>query len=321
MRAARALRAGRLVVVPTETVYGLAADVFRPAAIRKIFELKGRPLFDPLIVHVGDMSQLAMVAGEVPPLAQKLMLRFWPGPLTFVLIKADVVSPLVTAGLPTVAVRMPAHPVALDILREAGRPFAAPSANRFGRISPTTAEAVCKEFGRRTPFLVDGGPCRCGVESTIIRVVGGRVEILRHGAISQEELASAAGCPVVALKKSVLKNPQAPGQLKRHYAPRTPLFLLPRGWRNKKRHFSVGDALLLFCSRENVPIKKQVILSTKGSLKAAARRLYAALRALDESGAERIFAERFPDEGLGRTLNDRLEKAAAGSGAARQSHA
>ena len=313
--AARVLRAGGLVVMPTETVYGLAADAFDRSAIRRVFELKGRPSFDPLIVHVLDGAQFGRVARAVPASVQRLIDAFWPGPLTLVLPKRAALPLEVTAGLSTVAVRMPGHPVARRLLRAFGGPLAAPSANRFGRISPTTARAVRKEFGAATPPVLDAGPCHHGVESTIVRAARGGFEILRPGAITAEQIERATGRRAsVRDARPPTLHPEAPGLLKQHYAPRLPVHLLGSGWRSSPPRFGNRDAILAFRGKVDGFRGIVRVLSPRGSLREAARNLYRLLRRLDESGARRIFAEEVPDRGLGRAINDRLRRAAGKGG-------
>lgn len=218
-RAAATLRAGGVVAFPTETVYGLGADAFDATAVARIFEIKGRPAFDPLIVHVLDETMLRLVAESVSPAASELAARFWPGPLTLVLPKRAGVPDIVTAGLPTVAVRMPAHPVARELLERAGRPLAAPSANPFGYLSPTRAQHVARMLGPRVDLIVDGGPAAIGLESTIVRLAG-RPELLRRGAIAAEDIEAIAG-PLYAPDLADDTTPLSPGRLPQHYAPAT----------------------------------------------------------------------------------------------------
>ena len=304
--ATKLLRDGEIVALPTETVYGLAADALNPAAIARIFEAKERPHFDPLIVHLPGVSwleQVAEVRTETREVLEKLIARFWPGPLTFVLPRKRIIPDIGTAGLDTAAVRMSAHPVFAGTIREFGRPVAAPSANRFGRISPTTAEHVREELEGRISMIVDAGPTRHGIESTIIAIHSAGLEVLRRGAITEEELAEFA--PVM-----VSSNPkvQAPGQLPSHYAPTTPLLLLPdaRSFappRGKKCGLLAWRAALpQFCNAR--------VLSEKGDLREAATNLFRYLRELDREKLDLIVAEEVPNEGLGRAINDRLQRAA-----------
>jgi len=303
-RAADALRRGECVGMPTETVYGLAGDGMNPVAVARIFDIKKRPSFDPLILHVASAYDLSGIVKSVPETAQKLMQRFWPGPLTLILPRNTSVPELVTAGLDTVAVRCPDHPVAQDLLRHFGGPLAAPSANPFGRLSPTLAEAVEDELGGKIAMTLDGGACRVGVESTIVDCRGAGVNVLRLGAVSVEELERTAG-PVQVIKNNTLV---APGMLENHYAPRTNLYLcesleagpLPPGAAGLA--FSGGPAH-----------RQRKVLSSAGDLREAATFLFAFLRDLDRCGATLILAERVPELGLGRAINDRLKKASTGT--------
>lgn len=307
--AAAVLKNGGLVALPTETVYGLAAHALDPLAVAKIFEAKNRPHFDPLIVHVAEASQLDGLVAEIPNAARLLADKFWPGPLTLVLPKRDVVPDLVTAGLPSVAVRIPDHPVAQALLRESGLPLAAPSANLFGRVSPTTAEHVAEQLADRIDLILDGGPCRVGVESTILHVpVHGRPTLLRPGGTPLEALEAVVG-PIEILQKTADNIPQlAPGMLSSHYAPRTPVSLVesfdglpePAEW-GILSPGPVPDAGR-FGAVE--------ILSERGDLAAAAANLFAALRRLDRTGVRWIAATLCPEAGLGRAINDRLRRAA-----------
>lgn len=312
-RAADILRAGGLVAIPTETVYGLGARASDPIALAKVFEAKRRPFFDPLIIHVSDRAQLeSVVAPEAlrDARAIRLMERFWPGPLTLVLSKAPAVPDLATSGLPTVAVRMPSHPVALALLREAGFPVAAPSANPFGRLSPTTAAHVQAQFAAGIDLIVDGGPCAVGVESTIVSLAGEAPVLLRAGGIPREALESEIG--PLALGAPVAAKPLAPGQLAGHYAPRTRLALLegagaPSPSGNRQGYLAFREA-------PAGPYTAVEILTPRGDLREAAANLFACLHRLDRSGADLILAETVPEEGLGAAIMDRLRKAAAGSG-------
>ena len=307
---AHLLADGEPVALPTETVYGLAADATRAEAVLKIFEAKERPFFDPLIVHLPTsewLDRLTKIPAEDAVLVQRLTGRFWPGPLTLVLPRRSVVPDIVASGLPTVAVRMSAHPVFRAVALAFGRPLAAPSANRFGRISPTAAEHVLAELSGRIPLIVDGGPCTHGVESTIIAVAGGRMEILRSGPVTQEELADFGE---VALR-GVVAKPVAPGQLENHYAPRTPLHLLDSAFPpNSLRGKRVGYLSWRTPSESGSRFAAVEVLSPAGDLREAATRLFAAMRRLDEAGLDAIAAEPVPETGLGIAIMDRLRKAA-----------
>lgn len=304
VRAARILREGGLVAIPTETVYGLAANAFDAEAVLRIFEVKQRPAFDPLIVHVHDRAQVDDVVAHVPLEADALMKRFWPGPLTLVLPRSQRVPDIVTSGLDTVGVRMPAHPIAMELLRSLDFPLAAPSANPFGYVSPTTAQHVMDQLGDRIAYILDGGACTVGVESTIIGWEDGVPVLYRPGGLPLEAIEEVVGA-VRPQVKHVL--PVAPGMIESHYAPRKPVF--------------IGDiAQLLNAHPERCGVIsftrdhgawRNEVLSPRCDLGEAARYLFSALRALDTSEADVILAEVFPDEGLGRAINDRLRRAAA----------
>jgi len=297
--ACRLLEAGEPVALPTETVYGLAADALRPDALLKIFEAKERPLFDPLILHLPGLDWLDRLA-ETAPLAQTLTERFWPGPLTLVLSRRPLVPDLAASGLPTVAVRISAHPFFRAVISAFGRPLAATSTNRFGRISPTAAPHVLSELEGRIPLILDGGPTDHGVESTIVAVTGTRMEILRSGPVTREEL-SAFG---EVTEAGATSKPIAPGQLKSHYAPRTPLQLTTSP--------TPAPRCGLLAFREAIPgFEKVEILSPSGNLREAAANLFAAMRRLDEANLSLILAEPVPETGLGLAIMDRLRKAAA----------
>jgi len=320
------LRSGGIVAIPTETVYGLGASAFDERAVARVFDIKGRPRFDPLIVHVGTVSDLDRLVPNLPEPARPLVERFWPGPLTLVLPKRAEVSDLVTAGCPTVAVRMPDHPVALAIIRAAGVPIAAPSANLFGRISPTTAQHVADQLGEGVDLIVDGGPCRVGIESTVLQVDADRFTLLRPGGISLEEIEAVVGSDRVATRSvsegvAATSDPPSlpaseppagltsPGTLLQHYAPRTPLTVMwPAGESSPPGTGRLG--LLAFKPpAEATGYEKIEVLSGTGNLQEAAARFFAALRRLDAAGLDLILAEPFPEEGLGRALNDRLRRA------------
>lgn len=303
-RAAAVLRGGGVVAMPTETVYGLAANAFDARAVARVFEIKGRPSFDPLIVHVFDDAMLARVSAEIPAQARLLVERFWPGPLTVVLPKASAIPAIVTSGLATVAVRMPAHPVARALLERAGVPLAAPSANRFGRLSPTRAAHVKAQLGDEPDLILDGGACEHGVESTIVAFDSG-VRVLRPGAISLDAIV--AVLPEARLERSAVAVPVAPGQLTHHYAPTTPLRLVEPGG------FVLERAAAGFVGfMRPAPGYAQVrVLSERGDLREAAARLFEALHELDGLDLERIDVEPVPERGLGVAIMDRLRRASA----------
>ena len=304
------LGGGLPVALPTETVYGLAAWATNPDAVLRVFNVKDRPKFDPLIVHLPDASWLDGVAA-VPQsdraLVDRLVKKFWPGPLTLVLPKKDLIPDVVTGGLETVAVRISAHPIFHSVVQSFGQPLAAPSANRFGRISPTTAQHVMEELGGKIHLVVDGGPATHGVESTVITLREENIWILRSGPVTAEDLRPYAKTVAVANRSAL---PNAPGQLKSHYAPQTPLKLLrpderPAG--DPKRRMG----LLAWCSDVDARGFHHVeILSRTGDLREAAAALFSKLRLLDSAGLELIVAEQVPEKGLGIAINDRLRKAA-----------
>ncbi len=313
--AASFLNAGLLVAFPTETVYGLGADARNCQAVARIFEVKNRPTFDPLIVHIAAAEQMSQVVADFPQFAMELTARFWTGPLTLVLPTCPEITDLVTAGLPGVGIRIPDHPVALSLLKQAGCPVAAPSANKFGRISPTTAEHVAEGLGDEIPLILDGGPCRVGVESTVISLMSDRPALLRPGGCPVEEIETVTGPLVRATPNPTLEDSAqpAPGMLSRHYAPRTPLWLVPSGEIAEPIPgvqcglLSVGD------QRSRAGFSQIELLSTDGDLRTSAANFFAALRRLDAAGLDAIIAHQFPDFGLGLALNDRLRRAAAGS--------
>jgi L-threonylcarbamoyladenylate synthase len=316
-RAAEILRSGGLVAFPTETVYGLGANALDERAVARVFEVKGRPRFDPLIVHIADADWIGRLAQCFPAAAQKLAGRFWPGPLTLVLAKMPVVPDLVTAGCPTVALRIPQHPVAQALLRALDQPIAAPSANPFGRISPTTAAHVREQLGDSIDLILDGGPCNVGIESTVIQVTEGRVTLLRFGGTTLEEIESVVGEVTVSGPRQRFDESEglvAPGMLTQHYAPRTPLVVRTRDIASAgedQAPSGTRKGLLAFRQQDDRESFAHVeILSHSGDLREAAANFFAALRRLDAAGLDLIVADLFPETGLGRALNDRLRRAA-----------
>jgi L-threonylcarbamoyladenylate synthase len=304
------LRSGETVALPTETVYGLAADALAGEAVAKIFEVKERPRFNPLILHLPDrewLDRVVRIEDDARGLTEKLIAQFWPGPFTIVLPRGDIVPDIVTAGLDTVAVRVSAHPVFAEVIRAFNSPLAAPSANRFGRVSPTTAQHVGDELDGRIPLIVDAGPTLHGIESTIVAVRNGRMELLRRGPIAAKQL-EAFG-EVVFVQAS--QRPEAPGQLPSHYAPSTSLLLLedPTSFvapANKK------CGLLAWRSMAGAtPFAAIRQLSSHQDLREAAANLFRYLRELDQLNLDLIVAERLPDEGLGAAIMDRLGRAAS----------
>jgi L-threonylcarbamoyladenylate synthase len=314
-RAVRVLLSGGVVAFPTETVYGLGADALDPSAVEKIFKTKHRPHYDPLIIHIADRAQLDKLVSlddRQRALVDRVVRRFWPGPLTLVLPRSRIVPDIVTSGLRTVAVRMPAHPLALKLIRIAGVPVAAPSANRFGRLSPVTARHVEEQLGR-TITVLDGGRTSVGVESTILDLSSRNPSVLRPGGIPAEKIAKFLNREIRVRKQRKGTAPKAPGQLPTHYAPRTPLVLLGQDqfrrlaastaedsrdgflWWKKSGSFNYG--------------RRNRCLSRTGDAAEASRNLYLVLHEMDEEGFARIIAERPPSKGLGSAVLDRLSRA------------
>jgi L-threonylcarbamoyladenylate synthase len=299
-RAAHALRSGDLVAFPTETVYGLGADATNDTAVAKIFAAKSRPSFNPLIVHVAD-AESARRHVEFSPLADKLAALFWPGAVSFILPRRDdsPLSLLVSAGLSTVAIRVPAHSAARQLLRAADLPVAAPSANRSGRISPTTATHVDADLGAQVALILDGGACSLGVESTVIDLTVSPPALLRPGGVTQEAVEAALDTPL-AIPTSEPKSPKSPGMLLSHYAPRLPVRL-------NTSSANSGEALLGF----GTSLKADLNLSETRNLTEAAANLFAFLHQLDDRRWTGIAIMPIPEKGLGRAINDRLRRAAA----------
>jgi L-threonylcarbamoyladenylate synthase len=293
------LRAGRLVAFPTETVYGLGADATNDRAVAAIFEAKGRPSFNPLIVHVAAPAETEALV-QVDERARAVMARFWPGPLTLVLPrqKDSPVSLLASAGLDTIAVRLPDHPVAHALIKAAGRPLAAPSANRSGAVSPTLAEHVAESLGARVGLILDGGPCRVGVESTVLDLSGERPALLRPGGVPVEALEAALGCALIRPTDSP-DAPKSPGMLESHYAPGLSVRLNATEIRPGEALLAIGEAA------------GTLNLSPSGDLEEAAANLFAMLRALDRPEFTGIAIMPIPEHGLGLAINDRLRRAAA----------
>lgn len=305
--AAKLLKEGYLVAVPTETVYGLAANATNSLAIAQIFEVKNRPHFDPLIVHFSSLNAVKEWINISNPIALKLAETFWPGPLTLLLDRPDSIPPIVSSGLDTLAVRVPKHKMTLDLLEKLDFPLAAPSANPFGYVSPTKAMHVYKQLGDKIPYILDGGDSTVGIESTIVSVDGNEVSIFREGGISREEIEEVLGFEIARVLRSSSK-PQAPGMLQSHYSP------------NKKVVFSssvdVGklvNASFFYIAFKQLPqtvsLLNGLVLSETGDLKEAATNLFQALRTADESYADIIIVEAVPEEGIGRAINDRLVRA------------
>jgi L-threonylcarbamoyladenylate synthase len=304
-KAAELLRNGGVVAFPTETVYGLGASALDPVAVAKVFEIKARPNFDPLIVHAASAALAFTLAAEVPPMARRLAEKFWPGPLTMVLPRKPIIPDIVTSGLPTVGLRVPSHPMALELIKQAGVPVAAPSANKFGRISPTTAAHVREELGDAPDMILDGGPCNTGVESTVISIDReNRVTLLRPGGVPPEALEQIAG-PIARATDDEI-HPASPGQLPQHYAPRTPLAIA--GFPVFDTRKRIG--YLAFSKKPTTGNYTAVeVLSPTADLREAAANLFACLRKLDAKKLDQIVVEPAPNEGLGVAINDRLRRA------------
>jgi L-threonylcarbamoyladenylate synthase len=295
------------VAVPTETVYGLAANAFSETAVAKVFEAKNRPYFDPLIIHISKDDDIEKYADYVPPLARKLTTQFWPGPLTIILPKKDTVPDIVTAGQSTVGIRMPNHSLIQQLLSILPFPLAAPSANPFGYVSPTSAQHVADQLGDKIPYILDGGLCAVGLESTIIGFEGDTPLIYRLGGIAIEEIEAITGKIKLQINQS--SNPTAPGQLKSHYAPGKPVVLGDID--SLLSEYSGTKAAIISFQKSYLGnnVLQNWVLSAEGDLTEAAVNLFRVLREADQSNAEIIFAEIFPETGLGRAINDRLNRA------------
>ncbi len=306
-RAKLLLEGGELVAIPTETVYGLAANALDPAAVTKIFLAKNRPYFDPLIVHVASLDVARKYVTEIPDGANELAKHFWPGALTFLLDKKDVIPDLVTAGLDRVGIRCPDHALTQALLKQLSFPLAAPSANPFGYVSPTTAQHVENQLGDKIQYILDGGQCKVGIESTIIGWGNNQPILYRLGGVSQEQIESVIGR--VRVQSHSTSQPQAPGQLTSHYAP------------GKKFVLGNVDELILNYPGKQIGILTfrstkilsgiHLTLSPTGNLEEAARNLFSCLREFDTTDVDLVIAEEVPDSGLGRAINDRLRRAAA----------
>ena len=321
-QAVACLEKGEVVAVPTETVYGLAGDALNPEAVARIFEAKERPSFDPLIVHIGaytDLEKVAEVPEDIAPTLRKITSAFWPGPLTVILPKTAAVPDIVTSGLDTVGVRQSGNKIFRAIGKKLDRPIAAPSANRFGRISPTSASAVMKELSGRIPLVVDGGACRDGLESTIIRIEAGEkrptIHILRPGPVTKKELQNFG--KVILKKNRVVESPDAPGQLESHYAPVTPLLLFdkPEEFQPEegKRYGLLsykGDPKAGYLDAHDWE-RVEALSPGSGKLPEASVRLFHVMRELDEAGLDAIVAEPVSETGLGQAIMDRLRRASS----------
>ncbi|MEW6653666.1 MAG: L-threonylcarbamoyladenylate synthase [Bacteroidota bacterium] len=303
-KASEIIKGGGLVAFPTETVYGLGADGLNPIAVAKIFEVKKRPSFNPLILHISDRSwlnKLTLVKSEKVDL---LMNKFWPGPLTLVLPKSELVPDIVTSGNPTVAVRMPNHPVALQLIEKSERPIAAPSANKFGHLSPTEALHVAKYLGDKVEMILDGGKSSVGVESTILQFYEGSFYLLRYGGLSKEEIENEIG--KIKIGKLNTKKPNSPGQLPFHYSPHTPLkFFNEKLLDGKKK---IG-AIFLKQYEIDFTFAKIKLLSEQADLREAAANLFSFLHEMEKENLDLILVEKIEEKGLGRAIMDRLKRA------------
>ena len=307
--AIKLLQQGKVIGMPTETVYGLAGNALNEEAVIKIFKVKNRPRFNPLIIHLPDITAIESYAKWPTSTARTLAETFMPGPITLLLPKLPAIADLVTAGSQRVAIRVPAHPLANELLRGLSFPLAAPSANPSGYVSPTTAQHVARQLGEHIPYILDGGPCEVGLESTIVGFEAGQTVIYRKGGIALEELEKVAG--PLSVQSHSSSNPESPGQLAQHYSPKLPIVVghLPTLIHN---HRQEDIAVLSFQEQfPEIPEHRQFILSSSGSLDEAARNLFRGLRQMDQTDATLLLAEWLPERGLGRAINDRLRRASA----------
>lgn len=307
-KAIELLNNDELVAIPTETVYGLAGNIFSENAVKSIFKTKKRPSFNPLIVHIASKNRLSNIVSYIPIKAQLLADAFWPGPITLVLPKKEIIPDLITSGKPTVAVRVPNHPITLQLLNQLEFPLAAPSANPFSNISPTKPEHVENYFKHDIKMVLDGGPCKRGIESTIIGFEKDEPIIYRLGSTPIEEIERVIG--KISIKNKEEISPKAPGMLERHYAPKTKTILTDDLTKSIKFHLDKRIGLLIFndiLNDDNIQFK--VVLSEASNLYEAASKLYDALHQLDEQELDIIIAEKLPNYGLGKSINDRLSRA------------
>ena len=306
--AKRFLLEGSIVAIPTETVYGLAGNALDPAAVLQIFAVKDRPTFDPLIVHICSIDQVEVYAHSIPSKAYELLHEFWPGPLTIVLPKSAIIPDIVTSGLDTVGLRMPNHPTTIELLKELDFPLAAPSANPFGYISPTSAQHVLNQLGGKLPYILDGGICDVGVESTIVGFENDQCLIYRLGGITVEAIRKVI--PTAELQINSSSNPKAPGMLKSHYAPSKPIFV--GNLIELVNNFEGKNIAALTFGQSSMPNSiKEFNLSRKGDFKEAAFNLFSYLRKLDDNvNVDVIIAAPLPNQDLGLAINDRLLRAA-----------
>lgn len=309
--AANLLQKGFVVGIPTETVYGLAANALNEDAVVSVFEIKKRPFFDPLIIHVDSWTSALLYVKNVPEVLEKLAFECMPGPLTLLLEKKEIIPDLVTSGSDKVAIRLPSHSMTKELLGLLDFPLAAPSANPFGYISPTTAKHVEDQLGKEVSYILDGGPSQVGLESTIVGMENGQLTIYRKGGLEAETIEKIAGQKVF-VKEHSSSQPLAPGMLTSHYAPKTTFEFLEHADDWKQINISDHTACLRFTDYyPGINQKNQKILSASGDLHEAARHVFSYMRELDDSDAEIIYAEKLPDTGLGLAINDRLKRAAA----------
>ncbi len=303
-RAASIIKSGGLVSFPTETVYGLGGNALDPKAVARIFEAKQRPSFDPLITHIADLEMLDQIAVIKNNKVFDIIEKFWPGSLTIIVPKKEIIPPIVTSGLETMAIRMPDHQTALELIRMSTGAVAAPSANPFGYLSPTTAQHVEEPLGNKIEMILDGGPCRIGVESTVLDLTGEKPLVLRPGGLSLEDLRSVIEDVEIFNRTTV--SPTSPGQLKMHYSPTKPLYIVDSIDQVVDRN---GAGALLFKDSQTTGFSAVEILSAKGDTVEAAANLFKALHKLDKQDITKIYAERLPETGLGRAVMDRIYKA------------
>lgn len=305
-KAADAIASGEIIAFPTETVYGLGADGLNPTAVAKIFEAKNRPSFNPLILHISSIDQLCNLTDIKSKKIEKLVETFWPGPLTLVLPKKEIVPDIVTAGNSTVAVRMPKHPVALKLIEASEKPIAAPSANTFGFLSPTTAKHVQKQLSNKVKIILDGGKCNIGVESTILEIIGDKTFLLRPGGIAIEQLEEV--CCKIEVKLVDSSKPNAPGQLLNHYAPSVPIKFLDEINDSEIENKKLAG-LFFKENKSSLKFEQVEFLSTGGDIHEAAANLFHHLHTLESANVDMIIVEPVPESGLGIAIMDRLRKA------------
>ncbi len=298
-----------IVAIPTETVYGLAANIFSEPAIKKVYSAKKRPATNPLIIHIANKEWIYELAEDVNEQAKLLIDNFMPGPLTILLPKKKLIPDMVTSGLPNVAIRLPAHPIANNLLKQLDYPLAAPSANPFGYISPTTAQHVYDQMGGKIPYILDGGKCKAGIESTIIGFKEHETVVYRLGSITIAELEAVVGKVIL---NSNTKDIVAPGMLKKHYSPRTPLLLTQNIEDALTQYTGKKIGLLTYDSYSQLlPYEHQIILGETKNMSLIAHNLYSAMHIMDAAGYDIIIVKRLPDEGIGRSINDRLNRASS----------